>query len=268
MADPDLPQPTAVEERPGPIFRKLLRFDAVDSTNEVAKLLLGQGADEGTSVVAKRQHAGKGRHGRAWASPPGGLYVSLVLKPEPQHVPTLGLLAGIPVVKALRHHGVFASLKWPNDVVFMGKKIGGILSEGVYRGDAFYAVIGIGVNTGVDPDRLPEDVRARATSVKREVAEYVDNDDFLEYMMKHFEDIVSRFRTGTRDRLIKDYRGLCTTIGKEVVVATPEGKVRGKAYDVTPLGALVVMDAEGRKTEGVDGTVEPAGGALPQADRP
>src|SRR4030066_243597 len=69
-------------------------------------------------------------------------------------------------------------------------------------------------------------VRARATSVKREVAEYVDNDDFLEYMMKHFEDIVSKFRTGTRDRLIKDYRGLCTTIGKEVVVSTSEGKVR------------------------------------------
>ena len=258
MPDEPPPQPAAVEERPGPIFRRLLRFDAVDSTNEVAKLLLGQGADEGTIVVAKRQHAGKGRHGRAWASPPGGLYVSLVVRPEPAYVTTLGLLAGIPVVKALRHFGVFASLKWPNDVVFMGKKIGGILSEGVYRGDRFYAVVGIGVNTGIDLDRLPEDVRPRATSVKREVAEYVDNDDFLEYMMKHFEDIVSKFRTGTRDRLIKDYRGFCTTIGKEVVVTTPDGKVRGKAYDVTPLGALVVMDAEGGKKEVVDGTVEHA----------
>ena len=255
MPDDSLPQPAAVEDRPGPIFRRLLRFDAVDSTNEVAKLLLGQGAEEGTILVAKRQHAGKGRHGRAWTSPPGGLYVSLVIRPEPAYVTTLGLLAGIPVVKALRHFGVFASLKWPNDVVFMEKKIGGILSEGVYRGDRFYAVVGVGVNTGIDLDRLPEDVRARATSVKREVAEYVDNDDFLEYMMKHFEDIVSKFRTGTRDRLIKDYRGLCTTIGKEVVVSTSEGKVRGKAYDVTPLGALVVMDAQGRKTEVVDGTV-------------
>ncbi len=256
MPDESLPPPERVEERPGPIFRRLLRFDAVDSTNEVAKLLLGRGADEGTIVVAKRQHAGKGRHGRAWASPPGGLYVSLILQPEPAYVATLGLLAGIPVVKALRHVGVFAGLKWPNDVVFMGKKIAGILSEGVYRGDAFYAVIGVGVNTGVDLDRLPEEARGRATSVKREVAEHVDNDDFLEYMMKHFEDIVSRSRTGTRDRLIKDYRGLCVTIGKEVVTATPEGKVAGRAVDVTPLGALVVMDATGRKTEVVDGTVE------------
>jgi len=256
VPDDPVPQPVSTEERPGPIFRTLLRFDAVDSTQEVAKLLLGRGADEGTILVAKRQSAGKGRHGRAWASPPGGLYVSLVVRPDPRYVATLGLLAGIPVVKALRHYGVFAGLKWPNDVVFMGKKIGGILSEGVYRGDAFYAVIGIGVNTGIDLERLPEDVRARATSVKREVPEYVDNDDFLEYMMKHFEDIVSKFRTGTRDRLIKDYRGLCATIGKDVVVTTSQGKLRGRAYDVTPLGALVVMDAKGVKAEVVDGTVE------------
>ena len=99
-------------------------------------------------------------------------------------------------------------------------------------------------------------MRARATSVKREVAEYVDNDDFLEYMMKHVEDIVSKFRTGTRDRLIKDYRGLCTTIGKDVVVTTPKGKVPGRAYDVTTLGALIVMGSDGGKTEVVDGTVE------------
>src|SRR5213594_3088529 len=201
MSD-SLPEPYSIEARPGPFFRRLLRYDAVDSTNEVAKLLLGHGAEEGTMLVAKRQSAGKGRHGRAWASPPGGLYLSLVVRPEPQYVVTLGLLSGMPVVKALRHFGVFAALKWPNDVVFMEKKIGGVLSEGVYRGDTFYAVIGIGVNTGIDLERLPEDVRARATSVKREVAEYVDNDDFLDYMMKHVEDVVSKFRTGTRDRLI------------------------------------------------------------------
>ncbi len=258
MSDASLPQPEKTEDRAGPLFRTILRFDAVDSTNEAAKLLLGHGTDEGTVVVAKRQAAGKGRYGRAWASPPGGLYVSLVLRPEPRQVPVLGLLAGIPVAKALRHYGVFAGLKWPNDVVFMGKKIAGILSEGVYRGDAFYAVIGIGVNTGVDVDRLPEDVRARATTLKKEVAEYVDNDDFLEYMLRHFEDVVSRYRTGTGDRLVKDYRGLCTTIGKEVVVATPQGRLAGKAYDITPAGALVVMDSAGRKTEVVDGTVEDA----------
>jgi len=258
MEDASLPQPQSVEERPGPIFRRLLRFDVVDSTNEAAKLLLGHGADEGTILVAKRQSAGKGRHGRAWISPPGGLYMSLVLRPEPSQVPVLGLLAGIPVVRALHHHGVLAGLKWPNDVVFMERKIGGILSEGVYREDRFHAVIGIGVNTGIDLERLPEDVRERATNLRREIGETVDNDDFLEYMMGHFEDLVSRLRTGTGDGLLNDYRGLCTTIGREVVVATPQGKLAGRGYDVTPLGALIVMDKAGRKTEIVDGTVEHA----------
>ena len=248
---------TAVLEAPHRriVGRTVWHYDAVESTNDTAKEILESDVPEGLVVWADRQAAGRGRHGRAWASPPGGLYLSIVLRPKDVHAHVLGLLAGIPLIQALRHFGVLAALKWPNDAVYQGKKIAGILSEGVYRGDRFYAVVGVGVNTGIDLDRLPEDVRARATSVKREVAEYVDNDDFLEYMMKHFEDIVSKFRTGTRDRLIKDYRGLCTTIGKEVVVSTSEGKVRGKAYDVTPLGALVVMDAQGRKTEVVDGTV-------------
>jgi len=74
--------------------------------------------------------------------------------------------------------------------------------------------------------------------------------------MKHFEDIVSKFRSGMPDRLIKDYRGLCTTIGKDVVVTSSHGAVCGRAYDVTPLGALVVMGEDGGKTEVVDGTVE------------
>jgi biotin-(acetyl-CoA carboxylase) ligase len=74
--------------------------------------------------------------------------------------------------------------------------------------------------------------------------------------MKHFEDVVSKFRTETRDRLIKDYRGFCTTIGKDVVVSTAKGRITGRAYDVTPLGALVIMAPDGGKTEILDGTVE------------
>ncbi len=252
------PTPLSEDRRAGLVGHRILRFAAADSTNDLAKLLLDEGADEGTVVVAERQVTGRGRHGRSWASPPGGLYASVVLSCEPTAVGALSLIAGIPVVQALRHFGVFAGLKWPNDVVFMEKKIGGILAEGVYRHDRFWTIVGIGVNTNLDLERLPEEVRARATSLKREVDLFVSNEEFLDFLLGKFEDVYGRFKTGTRDRLLKEYRGLCGTIGKQVTVETPKGKVRGRAWDIAPNGAIIVMDDAGAKHEISDGTVLPA----------
>ncbi|HKZ62954.1 MAG TPA: biotin--[acetyl-CoA-carboxylase] ligase, partial [Thermoplasmata archaeon] len=162
--------------------RRILRFDAVESTNDTAKELLGEGAEEGTVIVAERQVAGRGRHGRAWFSPPGGLYCSIVLKGDETSARLLTLATGIPVVKALRHWSVLATLKWPNDVVFRDRKIGGVLCEGVYRHDTYWVVAGIGVNTNVPLDRLPEEVRRTATSLKAETGIEVSNDEFLAYV--------------------------------------------------------------------------------------
>src|SRR5438034_10774264 len=148
--------------------RTILHFAAVESTNETAKALLESDVEEGLVVWADRQAAGRGRHGRAWASPLGGLYASFILRPKEAHAWLLGLLVGMPVVKALRHFGVFAGLKYPNDAVYQNRKIAGILSEGVYRRETYHVMIAIGVNTNVDLDRLPPDVEATAPRLKRE----------------------------------------------------------------------------------------------------
>ncbi len=235
--------------------REILRFDAVESTNETVKELLGERAQEGTVVVAERQVAGRGRHGRAWASPPGGLYCSIVLKPEEKQVQLLTLVSGMPVVKALRHWSVLAALKWPNDVVFQGRKIGGVLCEGVYRHDQFWAVAGIGVNTNAPLDRLPEDVRLAATSLKAETGIEVSNDEFLEYMLREYDKVYRATKSGSRNVLAREYMGLCTTIRQKVEVTTASGKVRGTATEVTPAGSLVVVDETGRRTEVADGSV-------------
>jgi len=237
------------------IPREILRFDAVESTNDTAKELLGERAHEGTVVVAERQVAGRGRHGRAWFSPPGGLYCSIVLKPDPAHVQLLTLVSGMPVVKALRHWSVLASLKWPNDVVFRDRKIGGVLCEGVHRGDAFYVVAGIGVNTNVPLDRLPEDVRTTATSLKQETGVEVSNDEFLEYMLRDYDKVYKASQAGARNVLAKDYMALCSTIRKKVAVTTEGKTVRGTAIEVTPLGALVLIDEKGVRLEVTEGAV-------------
>ena len=237
------------------IPRQILRFDAVESTNDTAKELLGEGADEGTVIVAERQVAGRGRHGRAWFSPPCGLYCSVVLKPEEKHVQMLTLLSGMPVVKALRHWSVLATLKWPNDVVFRDRKIGGILCEGVYRRDAFWVVAGIGVNTNVPLDRLPAEVRATATSLRAETDIEVSNDEFLEYMLAEYDKVYRGHKSGARNVLAREYMAVCATIRQKVEVATAAGTVRGTAVEVTPLGALVLIDDGGNRVEVADGTV-------------
>lgn len=249
---------TAVLEAPHRriVGRTVWHYDAVESTNDTAKEILESDVPEGLVVWADRQAAGRGRHGRAWASPPGGLYLSIVLRPKDVHAHVLGLLAGIPLIQALRHFGVLAALKWPNDAVYQGKKIAGILSEGVYRGDRYHVVLGVGVNTNVDVEKLPPDVRGRATSLKREVSLFVSNEEFIDYFLGKADDLYSRYTNTPVPILLRDYRGQCVTVGKRVSVATGKGTIVGRGYDIGPHGSLIVVDDAGARHEIVDGTVE------------
>jgi BirA family transcriptional regulator, biotin operon repressor / biotin---[acetyl-CoA-carboxylase] ligase len=237
------------------VGRTIQHHDVLESTQETAKELLEQDVEEGLVLWADRQASGRGRHGRLWASPKGGLYLSVILRPKEVHAPILGLLAGMPLTKALRHFGIFAILKWPNDALFQDRKIAGILSEGVYRREAYHVILGIGVNTNVDVDDLPPDVRARATSLKREGGLFVANEDFLEYFLDQLDDLYSRYRNTPVRLMMKEYRGACATIGRRVSVDTGKGKIVGKAFDLTPAGALLVIDDQGVRHEIVDGTV-------------
>ncbi len=238
------------------VGRTVLHYDAVESTNDTAKELLESDVEEGLVVWADRQVAGRGRHGRSWASPLGGLYASVVLEPKESDAWVLGLLVGMPVVRALRHFGVFAGLKYPNDAMYQDRKIAGILSEGVYRNDRYFVVVGIGVNTNVDLDRLPADVQPKATTLKREVSLFVANEEFLEYLLNQIDDLYSRYRNTRIEFLLKDYRGQCQTIGKQVRAKTSKGTVTGRAYDIALSGALVIMDDQGTKHEFVEGELE------------
>jgi len=105
--------------------RQIIHHDCVSSTQSVAKKLLSPGISVGTVVVADKQEQGRGRLDRTWLSPAGGLYASIILQADP----LISLRAGIAVAKGLRELGIKAELRWPNDVMVEGKKIGGILVE-------------------------------------------------------------------------------------------------------------------------------------------
>jgi BirA family biotin operon repressor/biotin-[acetyl-CoA-carboxylase] ligase len=133
-----------------------IRLPETESTNDVARGLIRDGAAHGTTVSAERQTAGKGRQGRSWSSAAGAIIVSVVVREQVDRL--LPLRAGLAVAQLA---GPSARVKWPNDVLVDGRKIAGVLVE--TEGDA--AIIGIGVNAAIDVSALPADVQARAGSL-------------------------------------------------------------------------------------------------------
>lgn len=139
-------------------FRLVCR-DAVDSTNAVAKALAEDGAEDGTLVWARRQTAGRGRHGRSWTSPEGNLYLSIVCRPGApiDRLGQLSFVTAVAVADALEPRlpdGHKLQLKWPNDVLIDGCKVTGILLESAVGagGEPTWVVIGVGVNLAHHPE--------------------------------------------------------------------------------------------------------------------
>jgi BirA family biotin operon repressor/biotin-[acetyl-CoA-carboxylase] ligase len=148
-----------------------VEWNKTSSTNQLAteqvlgRWAAGRRADR-LAIMAEEQTAGRGQHGRVWESPAGGLYLSLALEDVPaEWRERLALVMGLVVVEALGGAGVGGlAVRWPNDVLLKGKKVGGILCEGVAMGDRWAAVVGIGVN--VRHVELSPQVRDTATSLE------------------------------------------------------------------------------------------------------
>ncbi len=169
---------------------RLHRFDTVGSTNDEAKALARAGAAPGTLVWATEQTAGRGRRGRAWLSPPGNLYLSLVLRPDgaPSRAAQLGFVAALGLGDALAPllgPALPLSYKWPNDLLVNGKKLAGILleSETSAAGGVDFVVIGIGVNIR----SMPDDVEFPATSLAAEGVAGVTPPLLLAAFARHFD---------------------------------------------------------------------------------
>ena len=150
-------------------------YGEIDSTNLAARQLASAGAAHGTVVTARRQSAGRGRHGRHWVSPAGNLYASFVLRPDvaARRAHEIGFVAALAVadtIDAILPDGGRAALKWPNDILLGGAKISGMLAE---WGDDGSVVLGIGLNVVSAPGGLPYEatslaaagVRVNATAV-------------------------------------------------------------------------------------------------------
>ena len=218
-----------------------------DSTNLWIKRLAKEGASEGTLALAEFQSAGRGRLGRSWEVPEGtSVMMSILLRPkfEPQYAPTLTLVMGMAVAKAVKNLGFDVSIKWPNDVVVSHKKICGILTEmGVRDGKIDYAVIGVGINVNIR--EFPEEMADKATSLYLESGKEFDRSQIPGLVMEAFEEYYEKFAATCDLSGLKELYELILANYNQPVRVLAKEPYEGVARGITDGGELLVEKTDG-----------------------
>ncbi|MCQ4449636.1 MAG: biotin--[acetyl-CoA-carboxylase] ligase [Sulfolobales archaeon] len=209
----------------------VIRLTRVTSTQDFAEAIHDMIEEKEFVVVAEEQTKARGRFGRAWYSPKGGLWVTYVMKDfEAERVPDLTLANALAIRKALERY-VNAKIRWPNDVVVNDKKIAGVLVEAIARGDKATAFVGFGVDTNVT--EFPKDVRA--TSVLLETGKLVDNDE----LMFEIISLTKEYLRLNLSQLAKELDNYSSLNGREVRISGEGWEKRCKALFVDFMGRLV-----------------------------
>ena len=170
------------------IGKKIIHCKEINSTNDEARRLIREGMGEGVVIIADRQTKGRGKPGSVWFSPPGvGVYLSAVIKPfkNPKDLaPITGLGARAVVSTIKKMAGLEPKVKPPNDVLLNGKKLCGVLVEGLASG---YLIIGIGININNPISSFPEEIRNSATSLKIESNKSFDIQEFADILVSELD---------------------------------------------------------------------------------
>lgn len=221
------------------IGQKIEHFSSVDSTNDIAKKLAKDGALEGTTVIADVQKKGRGRLEREWSSPQGGVWLSVILRPDTtsERISLLPLIAGNAVANTLNKlYDIDARIKWPNDVLVGKKKIAGVLTE--LDTDDNFIVIGIGINANIDVTDLPEEVKGIATTLKEELKEEVSKGELIDRLFLELDDLYGQFNKGPVEIN-------CSTVNKRVKIITERSELTGIAKEIDETGALILEFQDG-----------------------
>ena len=221
----------------------------VDSTNQWARRLAGEGAPHGTLCVAEYQTAGRGRLGRSWeAESEAAVMMTLLLRPRfaPRLASMLTIVMGLSAAKMAEDMGLCASIKWPNDIVVSGKKLCGILTEmDLAGGDGIRdVVIGVGIN--VNNTAFPPELSDKATSMRIEGNRKFDRTQVLARTLARFETFYSVFvKTMDLSGLKEDYEALLANKGETVRVLDPVSPYEGTALGINAMGELLVRTEDG-----------------------
>jgi BirA family biotin operon repressor/biotin-[acetyl-CoA-carboxylase] ligase len=243
---PDILTPDTLRQRlKGSMFgKRVYHFFKVDSTNRVAMELGHAGEPEGTVVIAEEQTAGRGRAGHSWHSERAtGIYVTIVLRPKisPVQASLLTMMAGLSAFSAIRAQvDLEADLKWPNDILVGGKKLGGILTEmHAEPNQVRFVIVGIGIN--VNQEKFPADLSSIATSLRVETGRPQSRLELVVRLLRQFETDYNQFIANGAASVISSFESVSSfTRGERVRVTNGPEAFAGVTDGLSPDGFLRV----------------------------
>jgi BirA family transcriptional regulator, biotin operon repressor / biotin---[acetyl-CoA-carboxylase] ligase len=236
------------------IGRRIYLYQTVESTQTIALSLAEQETDNlhGTVIVSEHQTKGRGRMGRSWISPPGGIWLSIILKPKIKNsqitvLPLLSALSVCDVIKKMTK--LNARLKWPNDVVIDGRKVSGILLDLSTTADKIdFVVIGIGVNVNIDIKKINSDIVKSAgfydiTSLQNELhGKEIEKFDFIRLLLENIERYVFQLENEGAREIIKKSKKISDTLGREVIVKRSNEILQGVAVDMDENDGFLIIE--------------------------
>ncbi len=241
------------------IGREIFHSIEVTSTNDLAKEMAVEGADEGTIIISETQIRGRGRLGRKWLSPRGGIWFSVILRPEIStgEIQKLTFVAALAVAKTvIKNLKLEAQIKWPNDVLVNNKKVCGILTEVKSSNDVIdFVIVGIGINANVDVKRFPENLKMSITSLKEEMKKEISREKLLLALLEELEYYYKAFKQHKFDLILEEWKSLTNTLNAYVEVSRLDKKVQGLAVDVDQDGALLIKLEDGNIIRIISGDV-------------
>ena len=207
------------------IGKNLYVYSEVTSTNSIARFLSENGVENGSVVISEIQTSGRGRSGKSWQSPLGGVWLSIILAPNTNHskIPFITLATGVSVAKTLERIGIEnPEIKWPNDIILNDRKVCGILTEAITKLNKIEnVIIGVGIDVNMEISELPEELQNQTTTLKRELGKKVDENLLIKLFLEEFEKIMDSFANNEHESILKEWRKRSYTIGKVVEVRNP-----------------------------------------------
>jgi BirA family biotin operon repressor/biotin-[acetyl-CoA-carboxylase] ligase len=231
------------------LAKEILCFRKVFSTNSIAKFLANHDAEEGTVLISEIQTNARGRLGKKWEAPDGGVWMSMILRPQvpPARIGLITLATGVAIAKAIRSLGVDAKIKWPNDVLIHGNKISGVLTEvNATFNEIDWVVVGIGIDSNLKLEDFSEDIRIGTTTLTEELPSKVDENELIAIFLNEFEKVYQLYKDGEIETILKDWRDLSDTIGKYVNITQTGGKItQGYVIGINNEGSLIIERQDG-----------------------
>jgi len=227
------------------IGKRILYYTNIASTMDKAREEAEEGSDEGLIVIAEEQSNARGRFKREWISPPGNIYLSILLRPTMSVLPYISLISGLSVVKSINKSTELQSAtKWPNDVIIGNKKVAGILTEGVIsKSNTSYSIVGIGINVNANPTTMSNKLSMEATSLSDLTHTSVSREKVLLSLIHELDQLYVSASNGIFP--VEEFRQTIDTLGKPIDVTWRNERYSGIAEDIDENGNLILRLNDG-----------------------